>query len=100
MGHLAPMKDINEIPEGASWNALKALNGEFLRLESFKMYSKILKRHLRNLMEPKFDLPVEIVKLEALDWQKNSKRHFLKDIENSFHQFTHIGLEPHQSFSF
>ena len=25
LGHLAPMKDINEIPEGAGWNALKAL---------------------------------------------------------------------------
>ena len=35
------MKDINEIPEGASWNALKALNGEFLRLESFKVHSKV-----------------------------------------------------------
>ena len=36
------------------------------------------------------------VKVDALAWQKNSKRHFLKDIENSFHQVTQIGLEPHQ----
>ena len=28
------------------------------------------------------------------------KCHFLKDIENSFHEVTHIGLEPHQFFSF
>ena len=25
---------------------------------------------------------------------------FLKDIENSFHEVTHLGLEPHQFFSF
>ena len=47
-----------------------------------------------------FNLSVDIVKVEALAWQKNSKRHFLKDIENSFHQVTHLGLEPHQIFSF
>ena len=27
-----------------------------------------------------------------------SKLHFLKDIANSFHQVTHIGLETHQIF--
>ena len=31
---------------------------------------------------------------------KNFKTPFLKDIENSFLQVTHIGLEPHQFFSF
>ena len=35
-----------------------------------------------------------------LTWWKISKHHFLKDIENSFHEVTHIGLEPHQFFSF
>ena len=40
------------------------------------------------------------MKVDALARQKNSKRHFLKDIENSFHQVNHIGLEPHQNFSF
>ena len=29
-----------------------------------------------------------------------SKRHFLKDIENFFHEVTPIGLKPHQNFSF
>ena len=43
---------------------------------------------------------VDIVKVDALAWRKNSKRHFLKDIENSFHEGTHLGLEPHQIFSF
>ena len=65
---------------------------------------------------------MDIVKVDALAWQKNSKRLFLKDIENSFHQVTHIqlrakqttplvnkhyenevtyiGLESHQFFSF
>ena len=32
--------------------------------------------------------------------QKNSKRHFFGSIENSFLEVTHIGLEPHQFFSF
>ena len=31
---------------------------------------------------------------------KNFKTPFLQDIENSFHEVTHIGLEPHQFFSF
>ena len=41
-------------------------------------------------------LGVNNVKVDALAQQKNLKRHFLKDIENSFHQVTHIGLEPRQ----
>ena len=32
LGHLAPMKDINEIPEGAGWNALKALRAVNMRV--------------------------------------------------------------------
>ena len=43
---------------------------------------------------------MDIFKVDALAWQKNSKRHFLEDIENSFHEVTHIGLEPHQFFFF
>ena len=35
-----------------------------------------------------------------LTHSKNSKTPFFKGIENSFHEFTHIGLEPHQIFSF
>ena len=30
--------------------------------------------------------------------QKISKRHFFKDIKNSFHGVTQIGLKPHQNF--
>ena len=43
---------------------------------------------------------VDIVKMDALAWWKISKHHFIKDIENSFHEVTHIGLKPHQFFSF
>ena len=43
---------------------------------------------------------MDIVKLDTLTQQKISKRHFFRGIENSFHEVTHIGLEPHQSFSF
>ena len=43
---------------------------------------------------------IDIVKVDALAQWKISKRHFLKDIENSFHQVTHIGLEPHHFFFF
>jgi len=43
---------------------------------------------------------VDIVKVDALAWQKNSKCHFFRDIKNSFHEVTHIGLEPHQFFLF
>ena len=35
------------------------------------------------------------MKVDALAWGKNSKRHSLKDIENSFHEVTNLGLEPH-----
>ena len=45
-------------------------------------------------------LSIDIFKVDALAWQKNSKCHFLEDIENSFHEVTHIGLEPHHFFSF
>ena len=31
---------------------------------------------------------------------KKFKTPFFEDIENSFHEVTHIGLEPHQFFSF
>ena len=43
---------------------------------------------------------VDILKMDALAWWKISKHHFIKDIENSFHEVTHIGLKPHQFFSF
>ena len=43
---------------------------------------------------------VDIVKVDALLVRKNPKRHFFRDIGNSFHEVTHIGLEPHQIFSF
>ena len=43
---------------------------------------------------------MDILKVDALAWQKNSKSHFFGDIKNSFHEVTHIGLEPHQFFSF
>ena len=45
-------------------------------------------------------LAVDIVKVDALLIWKNLKRHFLRDIENSFYEVTHIGLEPRQFFSF
>ena len=41
---------------------------------------------------------MDIVKVDALAWQKNSKRHFLRDISKSFQQVTPIGPEPHQFF--
>ena len=40
-------------------------------------------------------LGVDIVKVDALLVQKNPKHHFFRDIENSFHEVTQIGLEPH-----
>ena len=43
---------------------------------------------------------MDIKKVDALARQKISKCHFLKDIENSFHEVTHIGLEPHQFIFF
>ena len=42
----------------------------------------------------------DVVKMDALARQKNQKRHFFEDITNSFHQGTHIGLEPHHFFLF
>ena len=45
-------------------------------------------------------LSVDIVKVDALLIQNNPKCHFFRDIGNSFHEVTHIGLEPHQIFSF
>ena len=38
--------------------------------------------------------------LDTLLVRKISKRHFLKDIENSFQEVTQIGLEPRHFFSF
>ena len=43
---------------------------------------------------------VDIVKVNKSAFQKISKRYLLKDIENSYHEVTHIGLEPYQYFSF
>ena len=36
----------------------------------------------------------------CLGSSKNFKKPFYKDIENSFHEVTHIGLEPTQFFPF
>ena len=43
---------------------------------------------------------VDVVKMEDLARQKNSKRHFLEDISKSFQEVTPMGQEPHQFFSF
>ena len=43
---------------------------------------------------------MDIVKVDALAWQKNSKRHFLRDISKSFQEDTPMGPEPRQFFSF
>ena len=45
-------------------------------------------------------LDADIVKVDTSAWRKILKRHFFKDIENSFQGVTYIGLEPHQFFSF
>ena len=45
-------------------------------------------------------LCVDIVKVDASAWWKISKCRFFKDIENSFNEATHIGLEPHHFFLF
>ena len=45
-------------------------------------------------------LVMDIVKVDALAQQKISKCHFFRDIKNSFHEVTHVGLEPHLWFSF
>ena len=36
--------------------------------------------------------------LDSAVIRKISKRHFFRDIENSFHGVTQIGLKPHQNF--
>ena len=43
---------------------------------------------------------MDIVKVDALAQSKISKRHFLKDIENSFHEVTHLSPESHHFFFF
>ena len=43
---------------------------------------------------------MDILKVDALARQKNSKRHFLRDISKSFQEVTPMGPEPHQFFSF
>ena len=43
---------------------------------------------------------MDIVKVDTSAWWKISKRHFFEDIENSFQEVTHIGLEPRQFFFF
>ena len=55
---------------------------------------------LRHMYFKTVYLGVDIVKVDALAWWKISKRHFFKDIANSFHEVTHLSLEPHQFFSF
>ena len=45
-------------------------------------------------------LPKDCFSLDILLVPKISKRHFFRDIQNSFHEVTHLGLEPHQIFSF
>ena len=42
----------------------------------------------------------DILKVDTLAWQKNSKHHFFGEIGDSFHEVTHIGLEPYQFFFF
>ena len=43
---------------------------------------------------------MDILKVDALARQKNSKRHFLDDISKPFQEVTLMGPEPHQFFSF
>ena len=52
----------------------------------------------RPLINPILEYIMDFVKVDTLARRKNSKRHFLKDIEISFHEVTQIGLEPHQIF--
>ena len=42
------------------------------------------------LMKEILNLIVDIVKVDALLVRKNPKRHFFRDIGNSFHEVTHI----------
>ena len=50
--------------------------------------------------EKKVSLIMDILKVDALARQKNSKRHFFGDISKSFQEVTPMGPEPHQFFSF
>ena len=43
---------------------------------------------------------MDIMKVDSQAFQKNQKRHFLRDIEKSFQEVTLIGPEPHQFFFF
>ena len=43
---------------------------------------------------------VDILKVDALALSKISKRHLFREIQNSFYELTHIGLEPQQNFSY
>ena len=43
---------------------------------------------------------VDILKVDAWLVRKNLKCHFSRDIENSFHEVTHMGLEPQHFFIF
>ena len=45
-------------------------------------------------------LGMDVLKVDALAQQKNSKRHFLADISKSFQEVTQIGPESHHFFSF
>ena len=44
-------------------------------------------------------LVMDNVKADAWLVQKITKHHILRDIENSFNEGSHVGLEPHQFFS-
>ena len=43
---------------------------------------------------------ITLFSLDTAFVRKISKHHFFKDIQNSFHWVTDIGLEPHQKNSF
>ena len=45
-------------------------------------------------------LDVDIVKVDPQAFQKNQKRHFFRDIEQSFQEVTSIVPEPRQFFLF
>ena len=51
-------------------------------------------------LRPWAGLVMDILKVDALARQKNLKCQFFRAIGNSFHEVTHIGLEPHQIFSY
>ena len=44
-------------------------------------------------------LVMDNVKADAWLVQKITKHHILRDIENSFNEGSHVGLEPHQFIS-